>query len=134
MATLDTGQGWVVGDPSRVLLAIGSGISQYNIDQITTCMNQLGTIDPTAVASVRTLLDDWDTANTTLQTSSVNNDGSVKYLSKADVLEWELAPGQESFSIYTEFQRINRLLNQYFSFCPISTNTHYTNTVSLIRS
>ena len=134
MATLDTGLGWVAGDPERVLIAWGLGVSEYSINQITTCMNQLGTFSPSSVAAVRTLLDDYDTADTTLSSLNTTNEGKV--LVKADVLEWEVPQGSQAYSVQMEIGKIQGKIGQYFSFCPLSgaMANGYINTVPLIRS
>lgn len=131
---LDTGLGWIAGDPERVLIASGLGVSEYNINQVITCMNQLGTFSPSSVSGVRGLLDEYDTAETEFIT--LNTDGSGRrFLKVADVLEWDIDQTGVNYSITTELQRIRGKLMQYFSFCPIyGDSVIYGGTTQLIRS
>lgn len=131
MATLDTGCGWVAGDPSRTLIAMGLPIGQYQVNQITVCMNQLCEIDPTTVAKVRTLLTQFEAAQTKLTTSNINDDGRT--LIKADVLEWESSKDKSS-GPEAEIVRVRSQLLQYFSFCPVCANVSAANVTLLVRS
>lgn len=131
MATLDTGCGWVEGDPSRLLIAMSLPIGQYQVDQITLCMNQLCEIDSTTVARVRTLLTQWDTAQAALTTSNITSDGRT--LIKADVLEWESSKDGSS-GPEAEINRIISQLYQYFSFCPVCSQGRPGGATRLIRS
>ena len=131
MATLNTSCGWVAGDPSRVLIAMGLPIGQYQVNEITVCMNQLCDIDSTTVDKVRTLLTDWDTAQASLKSSNITSDGRT--LIKADVLEWE-ANKDGSSGPEAEISRISGILYQYFSFCPVCANGGPSGATALIRS
>ena len=131
MATLDTGCGWVAGDPSRALIAMSLPIGQYQVNQITVCMNQLCEIDATAVERVRTLLAQWDTAQATLTTSNITNDGRT--LIKADVLEWESSKDGSS-GPEAEISRIVAQLYRYFSFCPVCSQGRPAMATQLLRS
>ena len=113
MATLETSYGWVAGDQVRLLIASGLTIGRYQIDQITVDMNTLGELSVDAVTEVRLLLDNYESAQSRLQT--LNTEGDNRILVKADVLEWE----QNNGIIYdpnTEIQRVRKLLYQYFGF------------------
>lgn len=131
MATLDTDCGWVAGDPSRALIAMNLPIGQYQVNEITLCMNQLCAIDPTTVTKVRTLLTQWDTAQTALTTSNITSDGRT--LIKADVLEWESSKDGSS-GPEAEISRIVTQLYQYFGFCPVCSTGKPNQSTALIRS
>ena len=64
MATLNTGLGWVQGDQVRLLIAAGLTVGSYQIEQITIDMNELGDISPESVVPVRSLIDDYEAAQT----------------------------------------------------------------------
>lgn len=133
MAVLDTNLGWVVGDDVRVLIAAGLGISQYTIEVVIGCMNNLGGYAPGAVVEVRELLDEFDTADAELSILNAANQGRV--LVKADVLEWEQGGSGETFGLSNEFARIRERLMLYFSGCEIFTiDTLGANHVNLFRS
>ena len=112
---LDLGLGWVDGDAERLLLALGLSVSRYTIDQVIVCMNDLGEFSPGSVAKVRSLLSDWDNANTEYQQLNTSSEGRT--LIKADVLEWSI--NESGYSIEKEFSRIQVQLMQYFGSCPI---------------
>lgn len=133
MATLDTSCGWVAGDPARVLLASGLPISTYSVDQVTVCMNELCTIAPLQIATIRGLLGDWDSAQAAIKETNVSQDGRV--LVKADVLEWEVIDSGVA-SPQAEVRRIQELLYLYFGFCPMfaNGNSGNANQSALIRS
>lgn len=118
MATLDTGLGWVAGDAERILVAVGVGVSQYTINEMIVCMNELGGMSSTLVATVRGLLAGYDAAVTIETTVNTGADGG-KTLVKADVLEWETNKGGRYEAITIEKRRnVNDLLT-IFAFCPI---------------
>ena len=118
MATLDTGLGWVAGDVERILVAVGIGVSEYTINEMTVCCNELGGMSSTLVATVRGLLSDYDTAVTKEKTLNTGDDGG-RTLVKADVLEWETSKGGKYEAIVTEKRRNVGDLLTIFSFCPI---------------
>ena len=118
MATLNTGLGWVAGDVERILVAVGIGVSEYTINEMTVCCNELGGMSSTLVATVRGLLSDYDTAVTKEKTLNTGDDGG-RTLVKADVLEWETSKGGKYEAIVTEKRRNVGDLLTIFSFCPI---------------
>ena len=119
MATLDTSYGWVAGDVERILIAFSIGISNYSIDQMTVCCNELGEMSPTLVSSVRGLLSDYDESITIRKGLGVDDDAG-KTLVKADVLEWEKdGSGGRYEAILKERGRIADELVKIFAFCPI---------------
>lgn len=119
MVTLNTSYGWTQGDQIRLLVASGLNIGTYQIDQITTSMNQLGAISTDAVNSVLDLIDQFESAQT--QLTALNNENSGKVLIKADVLEWEQAKSGNNYSPQMEIMRIQGLLYQYMSMCSLYT-------------
>lgn len=133
MATLDTSFGWVAGDVERILLAVGIGVGNYTIDQMTVCCNELGEMSPTLVSKVRSLLSDYDTAITAQKDASVDADGG-KTLIKADVLEWKPDAGGRYEAVLKEKLRISDDLVKIFAFCPIIYPLSGRNGTSLIRS
>ena len=129
--TLNTDLGWSLGDDIRVLVALGLGVSIYHIKQIQSDMNYIGTEAPSVITPIKGLLDQYDSAQTSLK--SLNNDSEGRMLKKADVLEWEAnAPGA-SYGPERELQRIKQLLIQYFSFSILAPNISNV-TANLIRS
>lgn len=129
MATLNTSYGWSNGDQVRLLIASGLPVGSYQIQQITTAMNDLGTISVDAVSSVLDLIDQFESAQ--LRYNELNANGDSRVLIKADVLEW--TEGRTTnYSPLTEISRIQGLLYQYFAFCALY-NTNLPGT-SVIRS
>lgn len=132
MATLDTSLGWVAGDVSRILLALEIGISNYTINEMTVGCNELGEIDSLQVSNVRTLLSEWDSANTNQKSaSSLQNAG--KTLVKADVLEWEVQSSQYE-GVLQEKRRIYNELRKIFSFVSIINAGNHRMETGLYRS
>lgn len=117
MATLNTTYGWSQGDQVRLLVASGLTIGTYQIDQITASMNELGSISTDAVFSVLDLIDQYEAAQVKL--SELNNEGAGRVLTKADVLEWEQAKGNNVYTPQLEILRIRGILYQYMSICPL---------------
>ena len=133
MATLNTGLGWVAGDVERILVAIGIGVSEYTINEMTVCANELGSMSSTLVSTVRGLLADYDAAVTVEKTVITGADGG-KTLVKADVLEWETNKGGRYEAITIEKRRnVNDLLT-IFSFCPIVDGMLGSQSTRLLRS
>ena len=133
MATLNTGLGWVAGDVERILVAIGIGVSEYTINEMTVCANELGGMSSTLVATVRGLLADYDAAVTVEKTVNTGADGG-KTLVKADVLEWETNKGGRYEAITIEKRRnVNDLLT-IFAFCPIVDGMLGSQSTRLLRS
>ncbi len=118
MATLNTGLGWVAGDVERILIACGVGVSEYTINEVTVCCNELGVMSTTLVSTVRGLLSDYDSAVTVEKTVNVSDNGG-KTLIKADVLEWEADKGGRYEAIVTEKRRNVKDLLNIFAFCPV---------------
>lgn len=118
MATLDTGLGWVAGDVERILVAVGIGVSEYTINEMTVCCNELGGMSSTLVSTVRGLLSDYDAA-VEVERSVAVSDSAGKTLTKADVLEWEPDRGGRYEAIVTEKGRNIGDLLKIFAFCPI---------------
>lgn len=118
MATLNTSLGWVIGDVERILIAVGVGVGEYTINEVTVCANELGGMSTTLVATVRSLLSDYDTAVTTEKTFNISDNGG-KTLVKADVLEWEVDNGGRYEAIVIEKQRVVGDLVNIFAFCPV---------------
>ena len=118
MATLDTGLGWVAGDVERILISMGIGVSEYLINEMTVCANELGGMSGTLVSTVRGLLGEYDAAIVVQKGLGVNEDAG-RVLVKADVLEWEVDKGGRYEAIEKEKGRIRNDLMTIFSFCPI---------------
>ena len=118
MASLDTSLGWVSGDVERILLALEVGLSRYTINEMTIGCNELGSIAPTVVSEVRTLLDEYD-AVMLQQKNAGQGDDAGKMLLKADVLEFEKDNGGKYASILAEKGRIVNLLRKIFAFSNI---------------
>lgn len=133
MATLDTGLGWVVGDVERILLVFDVGVSNYTIDQMTVCCNELGEMSPTLVSEVRGLLNDYEAAEVVQSGLGVGDDAG-KVLIKADVLEWEVDKGGRYEAVVKEKWRIADKLVKIFSFCPIVYPMSGSLSTTLIRS
>lgn len=133
MATLDTSLGWVAGDVERILLAFGVGVSNYTIDQMTVCCNELGEMSPTLVGDVRGLLDDYDDAVLVQKGLGVDDDAG-RVLVKADVLEWKVDKGGRYEAVLKEKWRIADELVKIFSFCPIVYPLGGSLSTSLVRS
>lgn len=123
--------GWVAGDATRILIAMNLPMGKYQFDQMNLCMNQVAEIDPTTVQRIRTLLEQWDTAQAALTTGNITSDGRT--LVKADVLEWE-SNKDGSSGPEAEIARVVAQLYQYFSFCPVCSNGRPFQTTTLIRS
>jgi len=118
MATLDTGLGWVAGDVERILISMGIGVSEYLINEMTVCANELGGMSSTLVSTVRGLLDEYDAAIVVQKGLGVNEDAG-RVLVKADVLEWEVDKGGRYEAVEKEKGRIRNDLMIIFNFCPI---------------
>lgn len=133
MATLNTGLGWVAGDVERILIATSIGVSEYTINEMTVCCNELGGMSTTLVATVRGLLTDYDAVVTKEKTIAVSDDAG-KTLVKADVLEWETDKGGRYEALQKEKGRIVDDLLTIFGFCPIVDRFMGYKATSLIRS
>ena len=133
MATLDTGLGWVAGDVERILVCMGIGVSEYLINEMIVCANELGGMSSTLVSTVRGLLDEYDAAVVVQKGLGVNEDAG-RVLVKADVLEWELDKGGRYEAVMKEKGRIREDLMMIFSFCPIVDRGVGSQGVRLLRS
>jgi hypothetical protein len=131
MATLNTSYGWSNGDQVRLLIASGLPVGSYQITQITTCMNHLGSISTDAVSSVLDLIDQFEEAQT--RYNELNNKGDSRVLIKADVLEWAEAK-QMSYSPVNEIARIRGLIYQYMGSCNLYGDGYGAQTTQLFRS
>lgn len=112
---LDTSGNWVAGDELRVIEALKLPFGDYTLTCTENCCNQLEDLSPQAVLNVRTLLDEYETA----QAAQIIQDNSLtepKTLVKADVLEWEVNNGQMS-GTQREMARAQDELGRYFAFC-----------------
>lgn len=118
MATLDTSLGWVASDPERVLISCGIGVSEYSLNEVIVCCNELGVRSSSLVGRVRGLLDDWDDANDAERTAN-SDDNRGRVLSKADVLEWDVSGGGARQAAKDEKVRISYELRLIFSDCPV---------------
>lgn len=130
---LNTSGNWEVGDDLRVLEALGLPFSQYTLDCLWTCMAQLESTMETAVARVRSLLTDYESARAAQKLSQLA-DTEGKVLVEADVLKWEVTGG--SAGLQNEIMSIQGDLAAYFSFCPCipSPEAFSGGITSLIRS
>jgi hypothetical protein len=133
MAILDTELGWEIGDAERILLAIGIGIGQYTINEITVCCNQLGEISPGLVSVVQGLLEDYDAVIEVQKGLGIGGDAG-RILVKADVLEWKAESGGRFEALMREKGRIGDELLKIFSFCPVIAHKGSSVGTSLVRS
>ena len=133
MATLDTSLGWVAGDPERILLALEIGISNFTINEITVCCNEIGNMSTILVGRVRTLLSQYDAAVTVQKDLGVAEDAG-RVLIKADVLEWQVQPGGSYTAVVQEKGRVYDELLKIFAFCPCTGEDLSRYSTSLIRS
>jgi len=118
MATLQTSYGWVASDPERILIACGVGVSEYSLNEVIICCNEIGGRSSTLVGRTRGLLDDWDDANDAEKDAYTDaNRGRV--LSKADVLEWDVSGGGAKQAAKDEKNRISYELRLIFGDCPV---------------
>jgi hypothetical protein len=116
MATLNTSYGWSQGDQVRLLIASGLTVGSYQLDVITSAMNQLGEMSVNAVNSVIDLIDQFEEAQ--VRYNELNAAGDSRILIKADVLEWQEAKGF-NYNPLTEISRIQGILRQYLGFCEL---------------
>ena len=133
MATLDTSLGWVAGDPERILLALEIGISNFTINEITVCCNEIGNMSTILVGRVRTLLSQYDAAVTVQKDLGVAEDAG-RVLIKADVLEWQVQPGGSYTAVVQEKGRVYDELLKIFAFCPCTGEDLSRYSTSLIRA
>jgi hypothetical protein len=117
MAALNTACGWVITDPSNILVALGVNVSRYTISQITDCMNDICDYAPHMVIQIQDLVMQYATAQ--LKMIELNNTSNGKTLIKADVLEWAPDKTGTSYSPEREVLRIREQLILFFGGCPI---------------
>lgn len=133
MASLNTSLGWVVGDVERILIALDVGVSNYSINELTVCCNELGGMSSTLVSVVRNLLSQNDAAVTVQKNLGVTDDAG-RVLVKADVLEWEVERGGKYEAVIKEKGRVYSDLVKIFSFCAIGGGVMTRDTTLLVRS
>jgi hypothetical protein len=118
MATLTSGLGWIASDPERVLIACGVWVSEYTLNEVIICCNEIGGRSSTLVGRAKGLLDEWDDANDAEREAYTDaNRGRV--LSKADVLEWDVSGGGAKQAARDEKNRISYELRLIFGDCPV---------------
>lgn len=132
---LDTSGNWVAGDDLRVIKALKLPFGSYTLTCAQSCMNQLEDMSADAVLAVRTLLDQYEAAETAQITTNLA-DTEGKTLVKADVLEWETNRGDVPSGPQLEMARVQYELSNYFAFCSClgGLNGSGAYTTSLIRS
>lgn len=131
MATLQTSLGWVASDPERILISCGVGISEYSLNDVIVCCNELGGKSSTLVGRTRALLDEWDDANDA-ERVAYTDDNKGKVLSKADVLEWDVSGGGAKQAAKDEKNRIAYELRLIFGDCPVIMNSRSNSLVTTL--
>lgn len=116
MASLDVSGSWVSGDEVRCINAMEMGFSEYILDGLVRCMNQLQGINDGMVLYVRNELDRYEAARV-LDSEQKLSDTEGKTLVKADVLEWEVSEGSYS-GPEEEYRDAQKNIMNAFSFCP----------------
>jgi hypothetical protein len=111
---LDTSGNWVAGDDLRVIEALHLGFSQYMLEGIQVCMNDLERISGDAVVRVRTALVRYEAARAAKIAADLGNTED-KMLTKADVLEWSRSMGG---GVSVEMGAASEQVRSYFSSCP----------------
>jgi hypothetical protein len=111
---LDTSGNWVAGDDLRVIEALHLGFSQYMLQGIQVCMNDLERISGDAVVRVRTALVRYEAAREAKIAADLGNTED-KMLTKADVLEWSRSMGG---GVSVEMGAASEQVRSYFSSCP----------------
>ena len=115
--SLNTDGNWVTGDELRVIEALKVPFGGYVLDCIEDCMNEMESLSTSAVLKVRTLLDEYETADTNDSAQNAE-DTEGKVLVKADVLEWEVIGGKNGLTgPQKEKNKARFELWNYFSFC-----------------
>lgn len=132
MAVLDVSGSWVAGDDVRCLSAMEMAFSEYSLNGLITCMNQLQAISDAMVQQVRVDLDRYEAAKTVEIGANVA-DSEGKVLVKADVLEWEVAKGVSGAR--SEMNDASNAIMRAFGFCPYTPKSgHMGNMTMLVRS
>jgi hypothetical protein len=113
---LDVSGNWDAGDDFRLLEALQMQFSEYSLDCLQACMNQMEDISPEAVLQVKGVLTDYDTASAAVSAQNLANlEG--KTLVQADVLKWE-RNGNGPTGAQSELGSARKKLMNYFAFCP----------------
>lgn len=133
MATLNTSYGWVSGDVERILIACGIGVSEYAIEEVTVCCNEIGVRGVSLVNRTRGLLDEWEDANDAERDGYLDVNGG-RVLSKADVLEWDTSYGGITEGAKREKQRISYELRLIFGHCEVIMRSGVQQVTRLYRS
>jgi hypothetical protein len=125
---------WVAGNAEAILKVTGLAITEFNLSQVNSCMDQLEALSPTSVAAVQSILGQYTAAEVLL--ADLNTTGTGKTLIQADVLKWEVDKGGGYvFSPSTEMQRLAAEIGRYFNDCMgIGASSAYYGATSLIRS
>ena len=118
MATLNTSYGWVASDPERILIACGVGVSEYSLNEVIVCCNEIGGRSSTLVSRARLLLDDWDDANDA-EKLAYTDENKGRVLSRADILEWDVSGGGAKQAAKDEKNRISYELRLIFGDCRV---------------
>lgn len=129
MITLNTSYGWSEGDQVRLLIASGLSVGSYQLTQVVSYMNHLGSLSTDIVNNLLDLIDQYDTAQQ--RYNELNSAGDSRVLIKADVLEWA-EQKVTNYSPQIEISRIRGIIWQYMSGCELYSGEY--NGVRLIRS
>lgn len=127
---LNTSGNWSVGDDLRVLDALGMDFSEYGLNGLQTCMNQLESISGGAVLKVLDAVSRYETAKAAKTAADLANTDS-KVLVKADVLAWEV---NDFKGIDSEIMDSRYEVMRYFEFCPYTPKVGGGDMTMLIRS
>lgn len=125
---LDVSGSWTEGDQYRVLEVLGLGMSQYMVDGITTCMNDM--VDALA-ARVVVDLDRYDAAKAAQTAADLTNPEN-KTLIAADVLKWQVNSGGAGTA--REMGSAASNVRLAFASCPYVPQTGGYSTTTLLRS
>lgn len=131
MATLTGGLGWAASDPERILIACGVGVSEYSLNEVIVCCNEIGGRSSTLVTRAKGLLDDWDDANDA-EKLAYTDDNKGRVLQKADVLEWDVSGGGAKQAAKDEKNRISYELRLIFGDCPVIMSSRTSSTVTTL--
>ena len=131
MATLTGGLGWATSDPERILIACGVGVSEYSLNEVIVCCNEIGGRSSTLVTRAKGLLDDWDDANDA-EKLAYTDDNKGRVLQKADVLEWDVSGGGAKQAAKDEKNRISYELRLIFGDCPVIMSSRTSSTVTTL--
>lgn len=124
---LDVSGSWTDGDQYRVLEVLGLGMSQYMVDGITTCMNNI--VDALA-ARVVADLDRYDAAKAAQTAADLTNPEN-KTLVQAESLKWQVGSG--GAGVAREMASASQAVRLAFGSCQYVPQMGYS-TTPLIRS